>query len=105
MNVANAAFSFAVDQFCQRALKIRKAAQQNGAALFLLFSNVVDAYRRALAPHDLTMAGFANLRLEQKFFGTEKNVSGHELGTRIGHVEDLAAHRAMTVVKDDKGIL
>ena len=39
------------------------------------------------------MAGFANLRLQYKFLGTEKNVSGHELSTRIGHVEDLAAHR------------
>jgi hypothetical protein len=50
------------------------------------------------------MAGFANLRLEQKFFGTEEDIDGHELGSRIGHVEDLTAHRAMTVVKDDDGV-
>ena len=79
----------------------RPASVGDGSALS---SNVVDAYRRAPAPHDLTIAGFANLRLEHKFLGTEENVGGHELGSRIGHVEDLATHAAMTVVKDDERV-
>jgi hypothetical protein len=46
-------------------------------------SEVADAYLRAPAPFDLTMAGFANLRPEHELTGAEKNIRRRELSPRF----------------------
>jgi hypothetical protein len=65
-------------------------------------SLVADPYFQAFAPHDHTVARFTFRGLEQKFSGAGKDVGGHKLSPCIGHIEDLATHAAMPVIKDDE---
>src|SRR5580704_15222422 len=57
------------------------------------------------APHDGAMAGFATLKLQQEFPGTNSDVGGHQLRPRIRYIDDLATHAGMTVIIDDDSLL
>src|SRR6266404_938618 len=59
---------------------------------------------RLPAPHDGTMTGFATLEFQHEFSGTKRGAGGHQLSSDIRHIDDLAAHAAMSVVEDNESV-